>query len=56
MKKLSLLLCTLAISGCSWFSSEDDIAITPAELVDFTAEVSMETRFLLPIIRVRLRH
>ena len=41
MKKLSLLLCTLAISGCSWFSSEDDIAITPAELVDFTAEVSI---------------
>ena len=42
MKKLGLLMCVLALSGCSWFSGEDDIAITPAELVDFTAEVSIE--------------
>jgi outer membrane protein assembly factor BamB len=42
MKKLSLLLCVLLISGCSWFGGDDDdAAIEPAELVDFQEEVSI---------------
>jgi outer membrane protein assembly factor BamB len=42
MKKLSLLLCVLLISGCSWFGGDDDdAAIEPAELVDFQEEVSV---------------
>ena len=42
MKKLSLLLCVLLVSGCSWFGGDDDdAAIEPAELVDFQEEVSV---------------
>ena len=42
MKKLSLLLCVLLVSGCSWFGGDDDdAAIEPAELVDFQEEVSI---------------
>ncbi|MDA0795744.1 MAG: outer membrane protein assembly factor BamB [Proteobacteria bacterium] len=41
MKKLSLLLCVLLASGCSWFGGGDDAAIEPAELVDFQSEVSL---------------
>jgi len=42
MKKLSLLFGVLLLSGCSWFSDEEDAAITPAELVDFNSEVSVK--------------
>ena len=42
MKKLSLLFGVLLLSGCSWFSDEEDAAITPAELVDFNSEISVE--------------
>jgi outer membrane protein assembly factor BamB len=43
MKKLSLLFGVVILSGCSLFGAdEDDAAITPAELVDFTSEVSLE--------------
>ena len=42
MKKLSLLLCVLLASGCSWFGGgDDDAAIEPAELVDLQSEVSL---------------
>ena len=49
MKKLGLLMCLLALSGCSLFSDEDDIAITPAKLVDFTSEVSIERRWSVSV-------
>jgi outer membrane protein assembly factor BamB len=43
MKKLSLVLSVLLLSGCSLFEGdEEDAAITPAELVDFSAEASIE--------------
>ena len=42
MKILSLLVGLLFLSGCSWFSDEQDPAITPAELTDFTAEIEIE--------------
>ena len=43
MKKLSLLFSVLIMSGCSLFGAdEDDAAITPAELVDFSPEVTLE--------------
>ena len=41
MRKISLLCCLSLLSGCSWFSDDEDAAITPAELVDFTSEVSI---------------
>ena len=43
MKKLSLLFSVLIMSGCSLFGAdEDDAAITPAELVDFSPEVTLK--------------
>ncbi|CAI8375878.1 MAG: Outer membrane protein assembly factor BamB [SAR92 bacterium MED-G29] len=37
------LLCTLLLTGCSYFGGdEDDAAITPAELVKFESEVSVK--------------
>ena len=49
MKKLGLLMCLLVLSACSLFSDEDDIAITPAKLVDFTSEVSIERRWSVSV-------
>lgn len=44
------LLSLLLISGCSWFGGDDDAAaITPAELVKFKQEISIEREWLAKI-------
>ena len=42
MRILFLLSGLLFLSGCSWFSDEEDPAITPAELTDFSAEIEVQ--------------
>lgn len=43
MRLTHALLCTLLLTGCSYFGGdEDDAAITPAELVKFESEVSVK--------------
>ena len=50
MKKLNLLLCTLAcalsLSGCSWFGGDDEEGeIKPAELVKFEQEATIKKQW-----------
>ena len=54
MKKLNLLLCTLActllLSGCSWFGGDDEESeIQPAELVKFNQEATIKKQWSVNI-------
>jgi len=49
MKKLSLLLAALLISGCSLFGDDDAVELQPAELVKFQEEASLKKQWSVNI-------